>query len=296
MIALKNLLFTIVLPTYNRAHLITRAIQSVIEQEHTSWELLVIDDGSTDNTKEVVASFNDERIKYHWQENAERSAARNNGISLSIGDYICFLDSDDYMLHNHLSTLLNTIEQRHSPVALFFVGTICDKNGHLTKLIEQIPENAISPDWLFGHSVGAPRWCVHRDIFDEFLFDIRYRTGEDKELLMRISQKFPVIPVKAWTAVYTEHPRRSINVEPIQNSITHLQLTQKICSTYKSISRQTKRYALANAWFNLGRSHASARNIIAAVYSFIWANRFVFGYKVKRIIYLLVTSSDANQK
>jgi glycosyltransferase involved in cell wall biosynthesis len=93
---MKSPFFSIILPTYNRASFISKAIESVIDQLYNKWELIILDDGSTDNTKEIVLSFNDDRIRYIYQENKERSAARNNGIRNAKGEYICFLDSDDY--------------------------------------------------------------------------------------------------------------------------------------------------------------------------------------------------------
>ncbi len=109
--------FSIIIPTYNRAYCIGNAIQSVVDQIFTDWELIIIDDGSTDNTKSVVESFNDERINYYWQENQERSAARNNGIKMSKGEWICFQDSDDEYLNNHLMILHEgIIEHKNSYV------------------------------------------------------------------------------------------------------------------------------------------------------------------------------------
>ena len=87
--------FSVVIPTYNRANMISGAIQSVLEQTFKNFELIIIDDGSTDQTAHVIAGFSDERIKYNYQQNTERSQARNNGIKIASGRYICFLDSDD---------------------------------------------------------------------------------------------------------------------------------------------------------------------------------------------------------
>ena len=101
----------LIIPTFNRGYCLSSTIQSVIQQTYFNWTLTIIDDGSTDNTKEVVESFNDPRIKYVYQENAERSAARNNGIVHSETTWICFLDSDDEYSSNHLSTLIEFIEK-----------------------------------------------------------------------------------------------------------------------------------------------------------------------------------------
>ena len=127
--------FSVVIPTYNRAHLISDTIQSVIQQYFTDWELLLVDDGSEDNTKEVIEAISktDKRIRYIYQENAERSAARNNGIKHAKGQYICFLDSDDQYLPNHFETFKHEIDKLNSPIALFFTDHICNTNGTIHK-------------------------------------------------------------------------------------------------------------------------------------------------------------------
>ena len=82
-----NPFFSIIIPTYNRAHLISKAIESVIAQTFENWELIIVDDGSTDETKDLILSYQNKvaRIRYIYQQNAERSAARNNGIDKSKG-------------------------------------------------------------------------------------------------------------------------------------------------------------------------------------------------------------------
>ncbi|MBS0208956.1 MAG: glycosyltransferase family 2 protein [Planctomycetes bacterium] len=91
-------LVSVVIPTYNRADLLGRAIQSVLDQTHTEVEALVVDDGSTDHTREVVARFTDPRVRYFHQANAGVSAARNTGLLAARGEFIALLDSDDAWL------------------------------------------------------------------------------------------------------------------------------------------------------------------------------------------------------
>ena len=81
-----NPFFSIIIPTYNRAHIIHRPIDSIIAQTFTDWELIIVDDGSIDDTKSIVDLYQDERIRYVRQENKKESAARNNGICLSNGE------------------------------------------------------------------------------------------------------------------------------------------------------------------------------------------------------------------
>ncbi len=102
---------SVIVPAYNRADLVGEAIQSVIDQTYTDWELIVVDDGSTDETAQVVAGFG-ERVRYIYQGNAGACAARNNGFAVSRGDYITFLDSDDRMLPHNLELLVGLLDAR----------------------------------------------------------------------------------------------------------------------------------------------------------------------------------------
>jgi glycosyltransferase involved in cell wall biosynthesis len=101
---------SVIIPTYNREKLVGETIQSVLRQTFTDLEVIVVDDGSTDNTKAVVDSYTDPRIKYVYQENRGASAARNKGIKISKGDYIAFLDSDDLYLENALKKSFDALE------------------------------------------------------------------------------------------------------------------------------------------------------------------------------------------
>src|SRR5687767_9278561 len=96
--------FSIVIPTYNRAHLIKKTIESVLAQDFADFELLVVDDGSKDDTESVVSSFTDKRVHYFKKQNGERGAARNFGAARAKGSYLNFFDSDDLLYRNHLST------------------------------------------------------------------------------------------------------------------------------------------------------------------------------------------------
>ena len=92
---LQQQIFTVVIPTHNRAHLIQRTIQSVLNQTFTDFELIVVDDGSTDDTSDVVSSFDDVRVRYLYKVNSGAADARNLGAKEAAGKYLTFLDSDD---------------------------------------------------------------------------------------------------------------------------------------------------------------------------------------------------------
>jgi glycosyltransferase involved in cell wall biosynthesis len=104
-------LFSIVIPAFNRASTIESCINSVLSQTNQNFEIIVVDDGSKDNTKEVVERIGDSRIKYIYQDNGGGSKARNTGIDHSAGKYIAFLDSDDIFLPHHLENALTELEK-----------------------------------------------------------------------------------------------------------------------------------------------------------------------------------------
>ena len=102
---------SVIIPTYNRADVLSRAIESVLEQSYQDFELIIVDDGSTDGTESVVHQYDDDRLIYITQSNAGANAARNRGIKAATGEYIAFLDSDDEFLPLKLARCVNVLSQ-----------------------------------------------------------------------------------------------------------------------------------------------------------------------------------------
>ena len=105
-------LVSVIMPSYNRADIISESIKSVLEQEYPNWELMVCDDGSSDNTQKIVEGFQDERIRFLALEHAGAAAARNKGLKSSRGEYIAYLDTDNIWSPKHLSMLVRMLENK----------------------------------------------------------------------------------------------------------------------------------------------------------------------------------------
>lgn len=203
--------FSVILPTYNREKMLSNAIRSVIAQQFPDWELIVIDDGSTDGTKRVVADFQDERIKYVFQKNAERSAARNNGIRNAKGKYIAFLDDDDEYLPVHLQYLYKFITERNQPVAMIFTDYMWNGVIEESKTDESLlAKNTV--EFFLRTPIGTPRVCLHGSILKEFSFDESVVFGEDFLLWIPVSLKYPVFHLEAFTVNCSRHDSRSVNL------------------------------------------------------------------------------------
>lgn len=163
-----NPFFSIVIPTYNRAHLIVPTLHSVVNQTFTDFEILIIDDGSTDETEDVVEiNFpSHHKINYIRKKNEERSIARNTGFHLARGEYVVFFDSDDLMLPHYLHTLHQAIEAQ--PDCNFFATKYqIDTNGTIsTNEIATLSEGfydykLLLKGNLFGTMVAAKKQNPH---------------------------------------------------------------------------------------------------------------------------------------
>ena len=134
---------SVVIPTYNRRGYVQEAIDSVLAQTYEDFEVIVVDDGSTDDTREVVERIRDPRVHYMYQSNAGRSAARNNGIAHSAGEYVAFLDDDDLYLPDKLASQVAFLEQHPEVELVAGGGDLVDKECRVIgawRLWEEQPE------------------------------------------------------------------------------------------------------------------------------------------------------------
>jgi glycosyltransferase involved in cell wall biosynthesis len=201
--------FTIILPTYNRAHLISTAIESVIAQSVTDWELIVIDDGSTDNTKDVVFSFHDSRIMYGHQENKGRSIARNAGLQNARGTWICFLDSDDWYLEDHLEAFSKAMKE-HPQAEMFKTGVTFQKeDGSILSESNFYSSNEGQIPFILSNYACVLDLCIHHTLAKSSGFpDVN--SWEDKAYMISILYRAPWIQIELRTVVALEHGGRSI--------------------------------------------------------------------------------------
>lgn len=281
--------FTIILPTYNRASFISKAIQSVIDQEYGNWELIIVDDGSTDNTKEVVLSYRDERIKYYWQENAGRSAARNNGVDVASGEYICFLDSDDYYTKDHLHYLHQVIEQNGQPIAAFYTMIMELIDNRLLKV--PVPhykfENRV--DEMLVNIIMTSRISGHHSVFEKERFDPKLSVGEDRELLVRIACNYPIIEVPEWTVVYIEHGDRTVNQNQEANLVHNISLVNDIVESHRGhLSKVASRLAKAITWYNLAKHYLFDRRTIKMIKCLAVSSYYSLSFHWKSKIYMIL--------
>ena len=256
--------FSVVIPSYNRSGYIEATIKSVQNQTFQNWECIVVDDGSTDNTKDIISNLieKDERIKYVYQTNAERSVARNNGISKSTGEYICFLDSDDLYKADHLEVLQKEIEVRQEAIALFFVNHSSLFGEQLTSIDTASYDN--TPDYFIKGSIIPARVCIHKDILKSYVFDPRIVIVEDAVLWTQISLNFTVFHIEKETITYRSHDDNSVNVKNncFLPRLKGLQLLYQDKEIRRKITKASRNASLSNCYYGIAKFHFFKRNFI----------------------------------
>lgn len=235
------------------------AVKSVQTQTFTDFELLVIDDGSKDNTGELVkaASAEDSRVRYIYQDNAERSAARNHGIERAQGRYICFLDSDDIYLEDHLEQFYQTIRSNNFPKAMVLGNSLAEINGEYRKDPPYVTETDDPIELVLKISICSQRVCIESSILKENRYDVKLRVGEDQELWSRIVRKYPIVHSDQYTVVLRDLGDRTIDYLNTDTYLSNLQIRKRIIAqdTDGRIRPEWRKFALSAAYYKLAISY-----------------------------------------
>jgi glycosyltransferase involved in cell wall biosynthesis len=153
--------FSVIIPTYNRAHLVIEAIDSVLSQSYSHFEVIVVDDGSTDNTEQVIRDryFSHQKLIYFKKQHEERGVARNFALKHAKGDYAVFLDSDDLMKPHYLQTLNNIIVE-HPQVKLLAAKYSFDKSGKSHPFLQDLAEGWYDQSLFLRGSILGCNFCI----------------------------------------------------------------------------------------------------------------------------------------
>jgi glycosyltransferase involved in cell wall biosynthesis len=237
---------SVIIPTYNREKYVVKAIDSVLSQRFEDYEIIVVDDGSTDNTKEIANKYKN-RIKYIYQDNSGVSAARNTGIKLAKGEWLAFLDSDDEWMPDYLLTQIETTDQNpgicmqktdclitklNGETQSYFMmnGVLSEFKGKDYLLLEEPFSFIVKQAAMYIGSV-----IVHREAITKAgLFDEDLMLSEDLDLMARVALQGPFGMIsKVLANAYrrnetTEHLTKQIEKNPIELRETNDRIYEKL--------------------------------------------------------------------
>lgn len=210
------MLFSVIIPVYNGAEYVNDAVESVFGQTESSWELIIVNDGSADNTDAVLEKYkNNNRVKYIKQKNLGVSAARNRGIAEAKGEYIAFLDADDVWHKDHLEVMRGLIE-KYPDAGLYgsFTRTrfVNGKTAETCRFFETHDATVYLEDFFEEYSKDKSAkmftvitTCVSKKALEKAGgFPVGCRIGEDLEMSLRVAAYFPVVLTSRATATYNK--------------------------------------------------------------------------------------------
>jgi glycosyltransferase involved in cell wall biosynthesis len=250
---------SVIIPAYNAAPWIAETIDSVLNQTFKDFEVIVVDDGSTDATAEVVASYKPQ-IQYLYKNNGGPSSARNTGICAARGQYIAFLDADDLWLPEKLQIQMQLFIQNPSLAWVYSNGLIFEenpnKNPHLFSQSSYMYSGEILRPLLLQDFVASPTPIVRRDVFKDvglFNEESSFKSVEDWDMWLRIAARYPVGFIDKPLVKYRRHSTSLTGTSIIERS-----LESRLTVIERAISREPERLsdlrqqAIANIYMALG--------------------------------------------
>lgn len=183
---------SVIIPTYNRERFIAVAIDSVLAQTYKDFEVIVVDDGSSDGTPGILSSYEDDRLIHLTQNNKGRSIARNRALAIARGEYIAFLDSDDMYLPDKLALQVSFLDS-HPDVGMIYTSAACiDEEGHAIdyRYVASVSGHIYRHIAFFEPvTITLPTVMMRRSVFDKTgTFDERMDRFEDTDMWRRVSK------------------------------------------------------------------------------------------------------------
>lgn len=294
---MENTLVSIIIPTFNRATYIGNAIDSIIAQTYVNWECMVIDDGSTDKTFELVSNYciEDKRIRYLLRPESFPKGAngsRNYGLSESQGDYIAFCDDDDYWLHDKLEKQIPILET-HPEVGLVtgnieFVNADGVRTG---RIIKQAGNHGyVFEALLFKNRLSMITPMLRREVFDKVgLFNTDFTIEEDWEFWRRVAYYYPFYALSDVLACVRKHDSNTtliVTDAPIEQYVRYRDLTKALLKWGEGRFTKTDRQLIARVevkrYRQLLRNHCpgveNKLRFVFKVFQADWREGFRLGF------------------
>lgn len=296
---------SVIIPTFNRAVYLQETIASVLRQTWQDFELVLVDDGSTDNTADIVRSFDDRRIRYIYRSNGGISAARNTGLDAARGEYIAFLDSDDLWEPSKLELQMAFMTAARTGLAFTDFQRFNDKHdqdrlfAYLRSDLEELPTEqifshayriekdafiALAPMRMFASWVQTS--LIKRELVRDIRFDTTLHLSEDFAYMLRVYQRvragyidLPLVRVRRHPGNSTK--QASAHLQPRLRALQSLQIERP--EYRRLVKRLTGR-----AFAALGYDHYAAGEFSEARAAYLKALRYS-GSRATAIKHLLLT-------
>jgi glycosyltransferase involved in cell wall biosynthesis len=221
--------FSIIIPTFNRESFIKKTVESALQQSVENFEVIIVDDGSTDNTEKMISTMTHPKLRYFKKSNEERAVARNFGVRMAKSEYITFLDSDDLLRPNHLEVACGIVNEFGRPPIFHLGHDVIDPNGKLVKRWKPLPD-PVNDKLVEGNFLSVMGVFVQKQIMIENPFNENREmsgAGEDYELWLRLAARYPIRTFPVSTSLIVNHEARGVLTASIKSLLTRNELLKK---------------------------------------------------------------------
>ena len=266
---MSDISISVLMPVYNSEKFLEETVQAVINQSYTDWELILVDDGSTDNSKEICTKLmnDDKRIKYILQENLGVSHTRNVALENAQGKYIVFVDSDDLIHEDYLKILINSIEKNNSDISVCnFIERKISNTGNIEDINREFyPKEVMEMSEMKGYIMEFGNSGLLNPLWNNNItFDEKVKTGEDFIFNLQYFRKTKKISfIKEKLYYYIRRNNNSITYQYIENMYER---GWKIHSLLESFLEDMNFYSNENAYVLYGNHLTGAFSAFLNLY------------------------------
>jgi glycosyltransferase involved in cell wall biosynthesis len=284
-------LVSVIIPTYNRACYIRECLDSVFNQSYQNVEIILVDDGSTDNTKQIISTLTDPRLHYIYQENKGRSQARNTALSCAKGKYITFLDSDDMYLPNKIECQV-TYLINHPGTAMVYTSAYCiSATGELLDEKYEATASGLIYDkiaFFVPMTITLPTVMTYKKVLDTVgWFDENMNRFEDTDLWRRIAKAYRIDAIPTYTCKLRSHPENALlSQNPTEIAASLDYYAKKILTEDNNIELSLRKKALADLY-------AYYATALIAIPDFFSIGKYLF-YESKQFLSTSKKNSKCN--
>ncbi len=261
---------SVIIPTYNREQFIVRAINSVLSQIYRDFEIIIVDDGSTDHTKNILDQFNG-KIKYIYQDNQGVSAARNRGIQESSGQYIAFLDSDDYWVPEKLTLQVDVLEKNpHIGIVYARMPILNEKGEKVGLKPARISGKNFKELMEVWGDLPTSTVMTRKECFNKAgMFDASLPPMEDIDMWIRISRFYDLYEIENKVLAYYHRHSEQITADKVKVYTGLIKIYTKILKNFDDAPQLLMIKRIAQNRYMLSRTYYDKKNYNEALMNLI---------------------------
>jgi len=268
---------SVIIPTYNRTDTIVETIESVLRQRFTDFQLIIVDDGSTDDTASIIAGIADARVKYYYKKNGGVSSARNLGVAKARGQFVAFLDSDDFWPDNFLEVMTDKLDRNPDYGAAYCSRVIAFPDGRKIESYQKdfCKSGHLTVELFKKSFMQTSTICFRKQVLDGIFFEPSLSNAEDADVWLRVSSRTKFLFVPDVQIIYRGKPADAPSFS--SNSCNRIRVLERFyfkLNGSKYISGKVAANKLSHAYKSVAKKSFQNNCRTASIYLYKKAIRY----------------------